>query len=800
MGDHHDQNGVLCVDPGTQPGHYRKRVRVDKGDNGYINRLYVQPRLEYPRYELGALIPANNNVLAFGAKGDGVTDDTVAIQAAVNANAATFFPPGTYKITSPITKTTTGPVWWEGDGAILDGSTLPALAFQWILGVFGTRITSQVVTANIAAGAITITLADASLVNVGDILFIYSGTSVTAGDGELWYSLGGEINNRINFGQVVKKAGNVLTLDAQLPFAMDATGYVVTCNVNRPARDVHISGLTFLGASTVDATLANGFGLNGITLSMCANIDITDCIFKWCQGHSMNIDQCYHLRVNNCFGYGYPDGFIYSDFVEGLGTGYYFLFAAYSSYVTLEACQTFKTRHTCDGGVSGNILVVGCTSVDNHRSPYRAHAGVFSYSVNNNQSTGIVEAVLNSGWTLKECCNNHFRGGGNALIVDGAVTQTYTALSQTSLSGRCVITGNVLESEFGVNDGIRLNNFYDNLICENNSVTGIQNGMLVQTIIMRAASISNNIIQNTTAGFNNGIHFGTASAFDVAKNNIKIHGNVCRGYTGQAVRVLGSGTRATRMNNLSICNNVCEGTASPTVVSITVGGGYYGKGIFIAHNDIRGNTVEGISVGGSHLFERYPTIIYGSPIDAGTSAGGPNFVGRNTTGTLALASTVQKGAVILNSDPDSAESFGWIAVNAGTTGTLVGVTATTDGTATIVLVGNTDAKVYVGSWITVNATNVQVLTVSANFLTITVSANVLAAGPGAAVVYYNPVFVQFGRIANTATGYGTSVTGANAATDVNATTITATDGNIQALASIVNAIKSTLLTQGHISA
>ncbi len=38
----------------------------------------------------------------FGATGDGVTDDTVAIQAAVNAAATIFFPPGTYIITDTI--------------------------------------------------------------------------------------------------------------------------------------------------------------------------------------------------------------------------------------------------------------------------------------------------------------------------------------------------------------------------------------------------------------------------------------------------------------------------------------------------------------------------------------------------------------------------------------------------------------------------------------------------------------------------------------------------------------------------
>jgi hypothetical protein len=51
------------------------------------------------------------NVVAFGAKGDGVADDTAAVQSALASAAATgkpvYAPPGTYVITRPLTFTTT---------------------------------------------------------------------------------------------------------------------------------------------------------------------------------------------------------------------------------------------------------------------------------------------------------------------------------------------------------------------------------------------------------------------------------------------------------------------------------------------------------------------------------------------------------------------------------------------------------------------------------------------------------------------------------------------------------------------
>ena len=42
------------------------------------------------------------SVKSYGATGDGVTDDTAAIQAAISANKSVFFPAGTYKISAPI--------------------------------------------------------------------------------------------------------------------------------------------------------------------------------------------------------------------------------------------------------------------------------------------------------------------------------------------------------------------------------------------------------------------------------------------------------------------------------------------------------------------------------------------------------------------------------------------------------------------------------------------------------------------------------------------------------------------------
>lgn len=160
MGDHHDHNNVLCVDPGTAPGHPRKRMRVDKGDNGYIGKVYIQPSLLYPRYDLGLLSGAYQNVKAFNAVGDGVTDDTAAFQAALALQTKIFVPDGPYLISAPL-------VFLSGSGLV--GNK----------GRSGLHMTSN------AAGPM-ITLDDYGyLIDMG---FTYDGTNYTT---NTWVSIAG---------------------------------------------------------------------------------------------------------------------------------------------------------------------------------------------------------------------------------------------------------------------------------------------------------------------------------------------------------------------------------------------------------------------------------------------------------------------------------------------------------------------------------------------------------------------------------------------------------------------------------
>lgn len=123
------------------------------------------------------IVGAPTNVLDFGAKGDGVTNDAAAIQAAIDAMASIggelFFPPGTYKITSPLVKTFADGINFSirGYGAKIDAT---ALTTGNAIELGGSRVSSTPLGGNVSKNSDTFTVTSATGITAGRILLITS--------------------------------------------------------------------------------------------------------------------------------------------------------------------------------------------------------------------------------------------------------------------------------------------------------------------------------------------------------------------------------------------------------------------------------------------------------------------------------------------------------------------------------------------------------------------------------------------------------------------------------------------------
>lgn len=117
------------------------------------------------------------SVKDFGAVGDGVTDDTAAIQAAIDFMAVSggelTFPPGTYIVTAPLTGTFADNIniSIRGYGAKIDATAVSTLN---VISLGGSRVSSTPLGGNVSKNANTFTVTSASGITGGRILLITS--------------------------------------------------------------------------------------------------------------------------------------------------------------------------------------------------------------------------------------------------------------------------------------------------------------------------------------------------------------------------------------------------------------------------------------------------------------------------------------------------------------------------------------------------------------------------------------------------------------------------------------------------
>jgi hypothetical protein len=375
---------------------------------------------------------------AYGATGNGTTDDTAAVQNAVNAAATAglpvYFPAGTYKVTSTIVLPGNLQIIGAGRSRVtIDGSGLTT-AYQPILQAAGTTGTSTTLSANVAEQSLTCTVASAAAFTAGDYVRLES-TASTGADGVL----AGEIL------RILSISGTTITFET---YTQDAYTTANSAKITKLSMvdGIDISGITIQGQINPATAL-----LCGIQLRLCINARVSDIGIRYC--HAFGIDNWESLRTritNSDFYYCENDALGYAICNDG---------AAQDTVVTgcsFVRCKTAieHTGSTGTGGVARRCIFAYNTILGGYRAGMQSHTGaedlIFAFNtvdstINDPTYSAAQCDGMNVWGTRMVIVGNVFRGMNRRMIYTGNTSAK--ALEVLIANNRC--RGSSLEVAYG---------------------------------------------------------------------------------------------------------------------------------------------------------------------------------------------------------------------------------------------------------------------------------------------------------------------------------------------------------------
>ena len=316
---------------------------------------------------------AQVNVLDYGAVGDGATDDTAAIQAAVTATIAAGggivnLNVGTYKITSPINLSSN--VVLKGVGKYQ--TILAEGALTFIVQAQGSLSNSpQTLASNATAGTRTITLASGgSNYAVGDYALLqaenlpFAGAAATAKQGE--------------YVRIETVVGDTLTVTGAIAFTY-TTANTAKLRKLSPVENVGLEDLSLTSLDTVN------FSRTFTNFSFCKNVNIRNCHFYNGKSSALYFLGCVDTVVESCSAKD-----LQSDPVVAGAFGYFVVEAGPNINLLMTDCVSESTRHaytTVQSVAGGGIVtaepygypmyskIQGCRDSWSYNVPFDTHPG-----------------------------------------------------------------------------------------------------------------------------------------------------------------------------------------------------------------------------------------------------------------------------------------------------------------------------------------------------------------------------------------------------------------------------------------
>ena len=476
------------------------------------------------------------NVLDYGAAGDGVTDDSTALETVFNLSNCVI--DGAYK-TYKLTKTLS----CSGNNIkiqnmTIDCSSIPSTGSRVnVLDFSGTQGADVPLTSNLVAQTSVVTVGNTSTFSAGQYVFI--------GSNRVW----SVVQNAL-YGQIAKissvDSGTQLTLEtpALYDFATANAAYISPLT---PKENIIFENVTIVG----DA-LATNLQV-GIDLATVLNPVINNCKFKNLNYSAVFLDKCINAIVSNC---SFKDAF-----GSGLAYGVSVVNGCYSAVV--DKCYSEQVRHLITiGGTDGVNLFVKATN--NHATNCQ-DAGLDSHSaadfvhfINNTIEMG---AGITSDGIILQCSNQIVT---NNTVVGGGTRGIYSQVYVTGGGTKIDISHNNITMRSGsTGSGILVYSFPNatgairSIRISNNAIDGPCDNHIY--VWARGATVSNVSITNNSVR----VASNADSCFITARESQTIEKVVVSGNTFIAPAthycVHTNGDSLSPVNNVTISNNILEG-------------------------------------------------------------------------------------------------------------------------------------------------------------------------------------------------------------------------------------------------
>ena len=336
------------------------------------------------------------SVRDYGAKGDGVTDDTAAIQAAIDSGAgAVYIPSGNYIVTSQITCSTNIKIYGDGSSSVINARNF-AVGEYAVFRFFGAGKTDlETTTVLFDAGQKGYTFASPPSVSVGDVISLCDPRDYSYSAARAYYRSGEFLTVKSIVGNTVYfNAGTYDSYASGSIFSrIDMISIKVeSLNIEAEANDCAKYGLhfTFCKDSAIkNVSILDGAGYGGIFISRSYNFGISQCTS------------------------------VISDFL-GTNVNAYPIIVANCQDVKVDQCLAESPWHAMAVGGAGTAPVIVNRGVVANNSSFTSHRGAFAADLHGN-----TEHCGYYGCTLKGS-GSTTGGNYNTFIGNRIYTHPYT--------------------------------------------------------------------------------------------------------------------------------------------------------------------------------------------------------------------------------------------------------------------------------------------------------------------------------------------------------------------------------------